>query len=533
MASELSSLITQLKAYQLLDQGQRPNALNFIVDYTRFMTTLEKIEAMIGLDLAKQQIAQQVKSFIVNYRRFGKPTNREMLHTLIYGPPGCGKTELGQLLAELWATSGCLPNDSKTDQPLFLVHRNSKNAPSAHNTQTDMEKIALRQNLAIKETMIRQHQDRLRTITATVGSVLTNLNNVRKKIKPKNDGQELRVQAKFQKIKENLKEMLGEQAQAASPLRPGATLQVLPVTVPKIPGVRSRFGAATIPPLLPSVPTTGASTPALKAESAGFDPISFLLQQTPKVEPAKPLSKFTRITRGDLIGKYQGHTTDQVREILLQHVGGVVMIDEAYNLLTSSQDDFGKELLTEIINFMTTWPDKIIFIFAGYRKEMEESVLKFQPGLARRFNWTFEITEYSPSELCKIFQKQLRKVFTPDPKLGKVEAQVEISEETLTKIEKLFQDNKDKFPFFGGDTERLCTCLKEVINSQNWERALDDTMTNDDFNKLFTEISFESFESAYKKYLENSAKLKEEQRKKDEEEKAKKESMSKIGHLYS
>lgn len=209
------------------------------------------------------------------------------------------------------------------------------------------------------------------------------------------------------------------------------------------------------------------------------------------------------------------------------------MIDEAYNLLTSGQDDFGKELLTEIINFMTTWPDKIIFIFAGYRKEMEESVLKFQPGLARRFNWTFEITEYSPSELCKIFQKQLRKVFTPDPKLGKVEAQVEISEETLTKIEKFFQDNKDKFPFFGGDTERLCTCLKEVINSQNWERALDDTMSNDDFNKLFTEISFESFERAYKKYLENSAKLKEEQRKKDEEEKAKKESMSKIGHLYS
>ena len=531
MASELSSLIVQLKAYQLLDPGQRPKALNFIVDYTKFMTALDKIEGMIGLDVAKQQIAQQVKSFIVNYRRFKKPTNREMLHTLIYGPPGCGKTELGQLLAELWATSGCLPTDNKSSQALFLIHHGSKNTATVHNTQTDTEKITLRQNLAIRDSIIRQHQERLRTINTTVGSVLTNLNNVRKKIKSKADGQELRIQAKFQEIKEHLKTMTEDQAQAASPVRLTSGLQILPVTVPKVPGVRSLFGQATVPPLLPAVPSTGSSTPAL---IPGFDPISFLLQPTSRPDPAKPLAKFTRITRGDLIGKYQGHTTDQVREILLQHIGGVVMIDEAYNLLTSGQDDFGKELLTEIINFMTTWPDKIIFIFAGYRKEMEESVLKFQPGLARRFNWTFEITEYSPAELSKIFQRQLQKACTSDAKV-----QVSIGEETLTKIDKVFEDNKTKFPFFGGDTERLCTCLKEVINSQNWEKALDDELSSEEFNKLFVDVTFENFELAYKKYLENSAKLKEEEKKKKEEdekkekeEKEKKESFDKVAHIY-
>lgn len=501
MASELSSLIVQLKAYQLLEQGQRPKALDFIVDYTKFMLALEKIEALIGLDVAKQQIAQQVKSFIVNYRRYKRPTNKEMLHTLIYGPPGCGKTELGQLLAELWATSGCLPSDTKSS--LFLVNPGTKNTASVRNTQTDTEKITLRQNLAIRDSIIRQHQERLRGIGSTIGSVLTGLNNVRKKVKSKADGQELRVQAKFQEIKEHLKSMVEDQA--VSPIK---STGVLPVTVPKMPGVRSIFGQATVPPLLPSVPSS----------SSGFDPISFLLQSNSRPELNKPMAKFTRITRGDLVGQFQGHTTNQVREVLLQHVGGVVMIDEAYNLLTSGQDDFGKELLTEIINFMTTWPDKIIFILAGYRKEMEESVLKFQPGLARRFNWTFEISEYSSSELSQIFQRQV----------NKSESNVSFSQETLAQIEKLFEDNKSKFPFFGGDTERLCACLKEVINSRNWEQALDDNLSNEEFNELFVDVSFETIELAYKKYLDNSAKLKEEERKQKEE----KESFARVAHMY-
>jgi Cdc6-like AAA superfamily ATPase/archaellum component FlaC len=513
MSSDLSLLTAQLKSYLSVESEKRPQALKFIVDYPRFIKTLENIQSLIGLNQAKQQITQQVKSFIVNYRRFNQPTNREMLHTLIYGPPGCGKTELGQLLAELWASSGCLPTDT-TDQKLFLVHHGSS-SKSKLSTSNDPEKITLKQNLAVRDSQLKQCQERLKTLSNTVGNVLTTLNNVRKKIKPKNDGHDQQIQAKFQEIKETLKIVSGNPFNSAT--KPSlSSSQVLPVTVPKVPGSRSVFGESQLPKdFVPILPKVGDSN------------VSIIDSGSVKPDPNKPLAKFVRITRGDLVAKYQGHTTDQVREILTQHVGGVVMIDEAYNLCTSGQDDFGKEILTEIINFMTTHPDKIIFIFAGYRKEMEDSVLKFQPGLSRRFNWTFEINEYSSEELCDIFQKQIKRSYSSS-KTGLPDVDITMKDETILKLKSLFEKNKDKFPYYGGDTERLTTFLREVINSQHWERALDDEITKDDYNRLFNEVTFEEIETAFAKYLLNSAKLKEVEK----DTKEKEESFNKIRHMY-
>lgn len=497
MATELSSLITKLRTYQPIGNELRPSALSFIIDYHRFISTLENIEQMVGLKSVKAQVADQVKSFIVNYRRFGKPTNGELLHTLVYGSPGCGKTQLGQHLAELWTVSGCLSQDGTSRTKLQPTQ--------------DNEKITLRQNLAMKESQLLQCQERIRTIGTNINNVLTQFNNVRKKVKARVDTDELRVQAKFQKIKEELRELQGMNVSETR-------MDVLPVTVPRIPGVKSVFGNAH-PPLLPQVP----------------DKLDFLFSQLPvlmqdlSVKKETPpqekngQAKFIRVTRGDLIGKYQGHTTAKVRELLTQYVGGVIMIDEAYNLCTSGQDDFGKEALTEINNYMTTYPERIVFIFAGYRKDMEETVLKHQPGLARRFNWTFEISEYTSDELNTIFRQQLKKALS---------AEAQMSDETVAEISSIFENDKSKFPYFGGDTERLCTSLKDVVNSCHWHSALNDTMSASDYNDLFVTITTQHVKDAYKKYLDNSIKQREEDRKKKEAEEEKK-SFDKISHMYA
>ena len=61
--------------------------------------------------------------------------------------------------------------------------------------------------------------------------------------------------------------------------------------------------------------------------------------------------KFKKVTRADLVGKWQGHTADQTKKILEETLGGVLFIDEAYQLITShdqNSDNFGAECLTTL-----------------------------------------------------------------------------------------------------------------------------------------------------------------------------------------
>jgi hypothetical protein len=118
---------------------------------------------------------------------------------------------------------------------------------------------------------------------------------------------------------------------------------------------------------------------------------------------------FKIITRENLVAKYVGQTAPLTMETLNSCLGHVVLIDEAYLLYhnQNSGDSFGMEALTLINEFMSKHAGEIIIIFAGYKDLMKETIFKAQPGLQRRCGWTFEINAYSPSELAEIFTRQL------------------------------------------------------------------------------------------------------------------------------
>lgn len=118
---------------------------------------------------------------------------------------------------------------------------------------------------------------------------------------------------------------------------------------------------------------------------------------------AIPQNKITKVTIDDLIKGYVGQTASNVKEIMTEALGGVVFIDEAYELaVKDGQNSFNSEALSVIIRFMEDHRDELVVIAAGYTKEMKE-FLASNVGLARRFQWV-EFEDYTPKEMADIFE---------------------------------------------------------------------------------------------------------------------------------
>lgn len=112
-------------------------------------------------------------------------------------------------------------------------------------------------------------------------------------------------------------------------------------------------------------------------------------------------NKFYEVSRGDLIGGYQGQTAEKTREQLNAALGGVLFIDEAYSLKHGPGDTFGQEAIDEILKFMEDHRSEIVVIFAGYYKEMQE-FLQTNSGLMSRVPNTFDFEDYSSDEIVQI-----------------------------------------------------------------------------------------------------------------------------------
>lgn len=117
---------------------------------------------------------------------------------------------------------------------------------------------------------------------------------------------------------------------------------------------------------------------------------------------------FVEVGRADLVSEYIGKTAQKTNEVLEKALGGVLFIDEAYDLHSESGQDFGKEAVTAILTFMENYRDDIVIIFAGYPDLMQD-FLAMNPGLKSRIPNRFDFEDYSADELAAIGAASLSK----------------------------------------------------------------------------------------------------------------------------
>ena len=107
------------------------------------------------------------------------------------------------------------------------------------------------------------------------------------------------------------------------------------------------------------------------------------------------------VGRGDLVGRYTGHTAPLTNSVIESALGGVLFIDEAYSLYRGEQDGFGLEAIDTLVKGMEDHRDELVVILAGYTKEME-TFLTANSGLASRFPNKIEFPDYTADELLDI-----------------------------------------------------------------------------------------------------------------------------------
>ena len=111
--------------------------------------------------------------------------------------------------------------------------------------------------------------------------------------------------------------------------------------------------------------------------------------------------QLVEVSRGDLVGRYTGHTAPLTNRVIESALGGVLFIDEAYSLYRGEQDSFGLEAIDTLVKGMEDHRDELVVILAGYTKEMEV-FLTANSGLASRFPNKIEFPDYTADELLDI-----------------------------------------------------------------------------------------------------------------------------------
>jgi Cdc6-like AAA superfamily ATPase len=118
-----------------------------------------------------------------------------------------------------------------------------------------------------------------------------------------------------------------------------------------------------------------------------------------------PGTEFKELTAARLMNGGTKFCEQTIQDVL-NAGGGAIFIDEAYQL-ASAQSPGGRQVLDFLLPEVENHTGKILFILAGYNKEMED-LFAHNEGFRSRFPHELKFADYEDHELRKIFEHQVR-----------------------------------------------------------------------------------------------------------------------------
>lgn len=196
--------------------------------------------------------------------------------------------------------------------------------------------------------------------------------------------------------------------------------------------------------------------------------------------------KFIKGDRSNMIGEYVGETAIKTKKRLNEALGGVLFIDEAYQLGHAADGNrcpFAYECINTITQFITEHTGQITIILAGYEKDIKDNFFAQNVGLDRRFPWKYTLERNKPEELVEIFKLQAKK---SGYSVG------DDSEGRCLLTSEFFTLNKDMFKYSGGDTQTYFDKCKMIHD----KRMFSMVTYNKELNKTDLEKGFKMYEKS-------------------------------------
>jgi hypothetical protein len=99
-----------------------------------------------------------------------------------------------------------------------------------------------------------------------------------------------------------------------------------------------------------------------------------------------------------------------IQDIIEDEGGGVIFIDEAYQLMTSYVTQEGKRALDIILTALENNIGSLAVIFVGYKDDMVP-FFEHNPGLESRIPYTINFGDFEDGELWQIFVDKIKKQY--------------------------------------------------------------------------------------------------------------------------
>lgn len=498
---EITNLIDNIL---LLIQRHDP-LLNVMKSPSLLIRGLVELRSLIEMVEIKRSIVDQIKFLLTNCFRqkntiLDDPlsskshTNKEkiltskfeghMLHSVISGNPGSGKTTVGMILAKIWTALGFLSDKKGTST---IAPGPKKEHSTVKSINNDVVNMSYRMRILDLEDRERNLQNRVNLLQENLLQLQTAATEIRKlliKIKPGPTKSRYNIVDldpqwdKLLNLTKNLRVSIDKSIKNGKNKSTSNTPTI---------GLDVNTVIRQFPPGL-SVKKSKTPEPIRKNKVLNAeDSAPIILYKDPycDVDP-----KFTVATREDFVAEYLGQTAPKTRRLLESALGGVLFIDEAYSLCNmdgGSKDKFGEECLTAINEFMSLHSDEIIIIFAGYKEKLLNTIFKAQAGLFRRCTWFFEIKDYTHRGLARIFTKQLER------DSWKLDSTID--------IEKFLRDNKEIILDAGGGTGKLAFFVKMEYGKQKFKQLISSNNTANIHDSIITSEMINNALIRYQKHL--------------------------------